>query len=103
MFFDILNKISGIVKSPNLLSSHLYKLLFLTKTDTHKSPSGRLSRSTSPVRKLKRRNLYPTRRSTALTMKATIQAIMHCQMTTFTAHFMPISRLMEATAATHGV
>ena len=38
-----------------------------------------------------------------LNRKQTIQARMHCQMTTAAAHFQPSSRLIDAIAATQGV
>ena len=39
----------------------------------------------------------------ARTINATTQATTHCQITTLTAHLYPISRRMEAMAATQGV
>ena len=45
----------------------------------------------------------PTAMQMSLTIKAMIHATTHCQKMTPTAHLAPSSRLIEATAATHGV
>ncbi len=47
--------------------------------------------------------ITPRRISTARTSRVTSQATRHCQTTTAAAHLRPISRRMEATAATQGV
>ncbi len=47
--------------------------------------------------------ITPINIPTKLTSNAAIHAMTHCPITSATAHFVPSSLLIEATAATHGV